>query len=292
MKPGFVPALATPLNENGQLHKESYQKQIEAMLKAGAVGVLSLGSMGQQAFLPQSVYLQTAKTAVETVAGRVPVFVGAMDCSIARAKERMAALEELDITAFVFTAPYYAKASEGEMMKFFRSVAAATKHGVMLYDLPGVTQSKITYEMVLQLLKEVPNFVGIKSADTVMFRKLKLNPHVPKDFIMVYSGLDTFDVAYKWGITNCLDGMLPVTPRNTEKLFKAMEAGDYDAAGKYLNNILDLRDLFVGYNLWPSYSAAMNMLSFDGNCAPDISTSIRQGGEDAVRDLMAKIGEI
>ncbi|MDO5479041.1 MAG: DUF2974 domain-containing protein, partial [Clostridia bacterium] len=59
-------------------------------------------------------------------------------------------------------------------------------------------------------------------ADTQMFRKLKLNPDVPKDFIMVYSGLDTFDVAYKWGIDNCLDGMLSCTPKNTGDMFKAM----------------------------------------------------------------------
>ena len=112
MKPGFVPALGTPLDKNGQLLVDSYKKQICDQIDAGAVGLLCMGSMGIQAYLKNDVYPVVAKTAVEAAAGRVPVFVGAMDCSIARAKDRMAAMEALPIDGFVFTAPYYSPCKE------------------------------------------------------------------------------------------------------------------------------------------------------------------------------------
>ena len=107
MRPGFVPALGTPLDAKGNLCVESYKKQIDDQIKAGAIGILCMGSMGIQAFIRGDVCPQVAQTAVEAAAGRVPVYVGAMDCSIARAKERMAAMEHLDIAGFVFTTPYY-----------------------------------------------------------------------------------------------------------------------------------------------------------------------------------------
>jgi len=292
MKKGFVPALATPLDENGMLMEASYRKQIEDMIAQGAVGLLSLGSMGQQAFLTGSTCIETARVAVDAAAGRVPVFVGAMDCSIQRAIERMKAMEDLDVAAFVFTAPYYSVATRSQMMNYIKKVAAATRHNIMLYDLPSVTQSKITYDMVTQLIRELPNFIGIKSADTAMFRKLKLNPDVPEDFITVYSGLDTFDVAYKWGIDNCLDGMLPVTPKNTGKLFRAAKQGDWDTAACCLNNILDLRDFFSAHDLWRCYSKAMNLLGYEGDCAPDIVDPIKQENVELVRQKMAEIGEL
>ena len=144
MKAGFVPALGTPVDSNGNLCKESYQKQINDQIAAGAVGILCMGSMGMQAALRQGVCPDVAAAAVEAANGRVPVFVGAMDTSIARAKERMAAMESLDIAGFVFTAPYYSACNRDQMMGFFRSVAGATKHNILLYDLPSVTQSKIT----------------------------------------------------------------------------------------------------------------------------------------------------
>ncbi|MCQ2436868.1 MAG: dihydrodipicolinate synthase family protein [Clostridia bacterium] len=292
MKRGFVPALATPLDENGKLCEASYRKQIEDMISQGATGLLSMGSMGQQARLCSDICPEVARVAIDQAAGRVPVFVGAMDCSIARAKQRMAAMEDLDVYAFVFTTPYYGAASRDEAMNYFKALAKSTKHNIMLYDLAVVTQSKITYDMVLELLECCPNLVGIKSADLAMFRKLVLNKNIREDFILVYSGLDTFDIAYKWGIPNCLDGMLPVTPKNTGDMFRAMDAGDYDTAAKCLTNILDLRDWMFAHDLWPTYSAAMNMLGYDGNHCPDISNEIKEGYEELVRAEMKRIGEL
>ena len=292
MKAGFVPALGTPLDTDGNLMVESYKKQIEDQIKAGAVGILCMGSMGQQPYLRQDVCPKVAKAAIEAAGGRVPVFVGAMDCSINRAKERMAAMESLPIAGFVFTSPYYYACTGEQMMNYFKGVAAATKHPVLLYDLPGVTQSKITYDMVIKMIREIPNLAGIKSADQQMFRKLKLNPNVPEDFIMVYSGLDTFDVAYKWGIDCCLDGMMSCTPVNSGKLFAAMEEGDYDAAGVYLNNIVALRDFFVAHDLWPSFSTTMNLLGYEGNFGLDYVSPIKEAYVDEIHKELIRIGEL
>ena len=223
---------------------------------------------------------------------RVPVFVGAMDTSIARAHQRIEQLEPLAVDGLVFTAPYYDPCTANQMINYFKGVAASTKHRILLYDLPGVTQSKITYDMVLTLIHEIPNLAGIKSADLQMFRKLKLNPDVPKDFIMVYSGLDTFDIAYKWGIGNCLDGMLSCTPVNAGAMFRAMQQDDFSAASACLNNIILLRDTFVRCDLWPSYTTAMNLLGYDGNFGPDYVGSISKERSEEIRDCMKKIGEI
>ncbi len=288
---GFVPALGTPLDKNGNLCVESFKKQIDDQIKAGAAGILAMGSMGKQAFLKADVYPKVAEAAVEAAAGRVPVFVGAMDNSIARAKDRMAAMEHLDIDGFVFTTPYYHPCTPAQIINFYKGVAAATNKKILMYDLAVVTQSKITYDIVLQLIKEVPNLAGIKSADTVMFRKLKLNPDVPKDFIMVYSGLDTFDIAYKWGIDACLDGMLSCTPYNTGKLFEVMAAGDWDAAAKYLDKITALRDFFVVHDLWPSFSTAMNLLGYEGDFSPDYVNPINPDYIPLIREELVKMGE-
>ena len=77
---GFVPALGTPLTKDGDFIKESFVKQINAMIDAGAIGLLAMGSMGIQATLKSGECRKIAEAAVEAAAGRVPVYVGAMDC--------------------------------------------------------------------------------------------------------------------------------------------------------------------------------------------------------------------
>ena len=292
MKPGFVPALGTPFDANGKFLAESYKKQINDQIKAGCRAILSMGSMGTQAMITYEEYPKVAAAAVEAAAGRVPVYVGAMDCSIAKVKERMAKMEHLDIDAFVFTTPFYGKISNDQILNYYKGIAAATKHNIMLYDLAVTTQNKITYEMVLEMIRDIPNLIGIKSADTAMFRKLKLNPDVPDDFIMVYSGLDTFDVVYQWGINTQLDGMLSCTPTNTRLLYEAMEKGDFEKAAVYMDNILGLRDMFIANGLWPCFTAAMNLLGYEGVYGPDYVSPGHEGVPAIVEEWMRRIGEI
>ncbi len=291
MRPGFVPAVGTPLDQNGYFIEDSYQKQIEDQILAGAVAILCMGSMGQQPYIRTSECPKVAKAAVEAAGGRVPVFVGAMDVSIERAKERMAAMEDLDIAAFVFTTPFYYAVTPRQQIRYFTEVAKATKHDILLYDLAAVTQSKITCDTVKTLIRTVPNLKGIKSADQQMFRLLKLDPEVPDDFILVYSGLDTFDIAYKWGLDNCLDGMMSCTPANSKALFGALAAGEYAAAAKALGNILRFRDFMAANELWACYTIAMNLLGYEGIFGPDYVPLHGSDMIPKVRAVMEEIGE-
>ena len=292
MKYGFVPALGTPLDANGNLCKESYGAQIERMLEAGAVGLLSMGSMGQQAFISNDVCVEVAETAVKTAAGRVPVFVGAMDNSIKRAKARVASMEHLDVTAFVLTTPYYEVDTPEQVMTYIREVAKSTKHSIMLYDLPGVTNFKITYDMVCKMKKDIPNLLGIKSGDLVLHRKIHLNPEL-KDLQTYFSNLDMFDIAFPWGIGSVLDGMFTCTPVNSKKLIEAMRAGDKAGAAEALDNITAFRDKMFGWgDFWPAYNAAMNLLGWEGLHAPDWATYAKPEMVALVKAEMQRIGEL
>lgn len=285
VKRGFVPALGTPLDKNGNLCAASYAKQIETMIQAGAVGLLSMGSMGQQAFIRNEVCVQVAETAVKAAAGRVPVFVGAMDNSIARARARMASMEHLKLDAFVFTTPYYEIDTKEQVLDYFRGVAAGTKHGIILYDLPGVTKFKITYDMVCRLCQDVDNLVGIKSADQAMLRRIQLNPDL--ELQTFCSNLDSFDILYPWGIGCLLDGMFSCMPRSAKKLIDCLEAGDRSAAAQAMDRILSLRDLFLECDIWPAYSAAMNLLGFEGLHCPDWCTPVSPETVERLRREMA-----
>jgi len=294
MKPGFVPALGTPLTAEGKFMKESMVNQVNMMIDAGCVGLLAMGSMGQQPYIPTAECAKVAAAVVEAAAGRVPTFVGAMDCSIARIKERLAAMENLDVAGFVFTAPYYEAMTEAQNLNFYRQVAKLTKHKIFIYDLPGVVKSKITYEMVKELLKDIPNLAGIKTADLQMQRKLMNDPEVPASFVQLFSGLDVVDVAYKYGIHTALDGMFTCTPANSKLMMESLAKGDQATAAKALQNILDIRDYMcvVDYDLWPAYSYAMNKLGCDGCFYPDYLWDICDESKANLVKFMQARGEL
>ena len=124
-----------------------------------------------------------------------------------------------------------------------------------------------------------------------MHRKIRLNPEL-SHIQTFYSGLDTFDIAYPWGIGCILDGMLPATPNNTEKMIRALDRGDRKEAAEALSNIVELRDKFIGWDLWPAFSATMNILGFEGFFAPDWATEVSEEIKNEIREELVKIGEI
>ena len=145
--------------------------------------------------------------------------------------------------------------------------------------------------MVCQLRKDIPNLIGIKSGDLAMLRKIRLNPELA-DLKTFYSNLDTFDIAYPWGIGCVLDGMFTCTPVNSKKLIDAMTAGDKAAAAEALDHILTLRDKMLAWDLWPAYSAAMNLLGCEGLHAPDWVTPSDPETVALVKAQMERIGEL
>ena len=289
---GYIPALGTPLDKEGNFLPESYKKQIEDQINAGATALLCMGSMGIEPYIRNDVFPKVVEAAVEAAAGRVPVLVGAADTSIARIKQKIESIKHLDFYALVFTPSFYEACNYNEIANFYKKISALTDRTIFLYDHPYSSQFKITYGLVKELLSAMPNLKGIKTNDAILIRKLMNDPEVPESFEPVFSGLDIFDVGYKYGMNRCLDGMPACTPYNTGMLFKSLADDDYASANKYLSNVISLRDLFVVNDLWPCFTASMNMLGYEGDFAPDYSLDITKEAYDAVYAEMKRIGEI
>ncbi len=292
LKKGFYTALGTPLDENGNIIADALVKEINMQIEAGASGLLLMGSMGIQASVKTSAYVESVKIAVDAVSGRVPLFVGAMDNSIERVKDRIDMIKDYNFDAFVLTTPFYAVAPDAANANFFEKVADYSPKPIFLYDLAVVTKQKITYPMVQRLAKH-PNILGVKSGDIVLARQVQLN--LP-DFEFLFSNIDIFDVAMSYGIDKVLDGMFCSTPKNTEKFIKAAWDGNKADCAKHLDNILKLRDFYLcqpGSGLLSVFTHSMNLLGMDGIFAYDynhqpVSTEVAEN----TKKMMQEIGEL
>lgn len=291
LKRGFYTAMGTPLDKDGNIIAESLVKEIDMQIAAGASGLLLMGSMGIESAIKNSAYKETVRIAAEATKGRVPLFVGAMDNSIERVKERIDMIKEYDFDAVVLTTPFYSAYPDAENVNFFEKVADYSPKPIFLYDLAVVTKQKITYPMVQKLSKH-PNIMGIKSGDIVLARQVKNN--LP-DFEFLFSNIDVFDVAISYGIDKVLDGMFSSTPANSKKFIEAAWAGDMEACKNALDNILAFRDFYLTQKgtLLATYSESMNLLGMDGIFCNDYVYY----GDDAerianIKAFMQKIGEL
>lgn len=293
MNKGFYTALGTPLDEQGNFCPESMARQIEQQIDAGVSGLLVMGSMGNMTYLKNSEYPKVADCAAEAAKDRVPVLVGVTDLSIGRVMDRVAALEGINgIDGIVSTVPYYSTMNQDGIFEFYNGIANRSDKPLYLYDLAVVTKAATAPATVRKLWKN-DNIKGIKSGNLVTQRILSRAEDRPGDFSLMFSNIDEFDIAYKYGIDKNLDGMFACTPKTARKLYDALDAGDMAAAGKLLDDILALRDLFLATPcLMMAFSHAMNLLGCEGKFGNDYNTDISDADKARVTEAMNALGEI
>ena len=293
MNKGFYTALGTPIDENGALCEKSMALQIQQQIEAGASGILVMGSMGKAVYIKDSEYAKVARVSAEAAKGRVPVLVGVTDVCIERVRDRYRALGDLKgIDGIVSTVPYYSAVNQDEIFTFYNEIANFSARPVYLYDLPVVTKSPTTAATVKKLWKNT-NIKGIKSGNLVLHRTLMRSQDRPADFEQMYSDLDSFDIAYGYGIDKNLDGMFSCTPATAKRMYDAFDKGDRKAASAALDEILALRDYFISTGtLMLSYSYAMNLLGCEGNFGMDYQRFPTEEQKETVAAMLKQMGEI
>lgn len=293
MNKGFYTALGTPLDAQGDFCPDSMTRQIEQQIESGVSGLLVMGSMGNMTYLKNSEYPKVAACAAEAAKGRVPVLVGVTDLSVSRVMDRVAALEGIGgIDGIVSTVPYYSTMNQDGIFEFYNGIANRADKPLYLYDLAVVTKAATAPATVRKLWKN-DNIKGIKSGNLVTQRILMRAEDRPSDFSLMFSNIDEFDIAYKYGIDKNLDGMFACTPKTARKLYDALDAGDMATAGKALDDILALRDLFLSTScLMMAFSHAMNLLGCGGSFGRDYEKDISDADKARVTEAMKALGEI
>lgn len=289
MNSSFYPALGTPLDQDGNVIVNSMVKHVEDQISKKAEGLLVMGSMGIQPVIKNSEYVKVAEIAVKAARGAVPVYVGVMDNSIARVRDRIDSLKGLQLDGVVATVPFYFQSTQEEIKAFYRALADTSPYPLYLYDLPGVTQCKIQAATVIDLMSH-PNIAGIKSGDIALARVLSRKvSEIDPQFKIVYSGLDTFDVAYAYGITKNLDGMFSCTGDIAELMYTALNEGNHELAAQCLDKTVGLRNVFVEVGVFPGFTHAMNLLGFEGSFHPDYTANLNSQQADKVKSYMQQI---
>ena len=290
LKNGFYTALGTPLDNDGNLVKESLKKHINQQIDAGASGLLLMGSMGIEAYITNKTYAECVRTAVDETKGRTPLFVGAMDTSIARVKEKFTLIGDADISGVVLTVPYYATVNDEHAINWFLKLADVAPKPVFLYDLAVVTKYKINMSVIDAVIRH-KNIKGIKTADWELIHAIG-RKYPDSDFECLYSGLDSFDYANMMGIGKNLYGMFSCTPKNGKKMAECNAKGDFTGARVYLDNILLLRNTMIKNRLMPCFTYCMNLLGCEGYFHQDYCIDATEEGKVDVKEIMRKIGEI
>ena len=188
---GCGTALVTPFRQDGCIDDTAFRHLVAWQVESGIDFLVPCGTTGETPTLSHDEWLFVIDTAIEVVAGRVPIVAGATSNStydaVEKAKE-VAARPGVD--AILTASPYYNKPTQEGQYRHFKAIAEAVpEKPIILYNVPGRTGANLE-PATLARLTEIPNIVGVKEASGIMTQIAEAIHSVPETFL-VFSGDDS-----------------------------------------------------------------------------------------------------
>ena len=246
---GLGIALITPFQEDGSVDYKSLIRLVEYQLKNGADFFCILATTGETPTLTKEEKQKIKDLVVDLVGGRVPILMGCGGYNTAAIVEELKTGDFRGVDGILSVCPYYNKPSQEGLYQHFKTIAAATKLPVVLYNVPGRTGVNMTAATSVRLAQDCPNIVAIKEASGNLEQVDEIIKNGPSNFD-VLSGDDalTFPMV-SCGAVGAISVIGNALPREFSKMIRLQMRGEYDGARKIHHRFQDLFSLlFVDGN--------------------------------------------
>ena len=249
---GSIPAMVTPMMEDGSVDYASLRKLIDWHIAEGTDCIGVVGTTGESPTVNVEEHREIIRVSVEQAKGRVPIMAGCGANSTAEAIELAKFAKSVGADCQLQVVPYYNKPTQEGLYQHFKAIAEAVPDlPVILYNVPGRSVADMQHETVLRLA-QVPGIVGIKEATGNIERAQWLIRDLPKEFA-VYSGDDPSAVALMLcGGKGNVSVTANVAPRLMHELCVAAMAGHVQKAMEIQFKLMPMhKNLFVEANPIP-----------------------------------------
>lgn len=246
---GLGIALVTPFKSDGSVDYESLTRLVEYQLDNGADFLCILATTGETPCLTADEKKKIKELVISLAKGRVPILMGCGGNNTATVIEELKTSDWHGIDGVLSVCPYYNKPSQEGLYQHFKSIAAATKLPVVLYNVPGRTGVNLQASTTVRLAKDCPNIVAIKEASGNLEQVDEIIKNKPDDFDVI-SGDDslTFPMI-SCGAVGVISVIGNALPKEFSKMIRLEFRGEYEGARKIHHKFTDLFSLlFVDGN--------------------------------------------
>lgn len=245
---GVFPAITTKFKSDHSLDLVAIEKHCNAMLDAGAHGIIVTGSLGENGVLSFDEKQEVLKVAVAVSKGKVPVLAGVAETTTATACRFVEKGAANGADGYMLLPPMQYPSDRRETFQHLRSVAAASPKPIMLYNNPVSYRVDLTPEMFAELANE-PKFVAIKESSDNVRRITDIYNTVGERY-QIFTGVD--DLALEsllLGAVGWVAGLVCAFPRETVVLYHLAKAGRLEEARALYRWFMPLLHLDVSTKL-------------------------------------------
>jgi 4-hydroxy-tetrahydrodipicolinate synthase len=234
---GIIHVPVTPFTSENKVDPNTYGKVIEFLLRHNASSLCINLHLAESLNLTTEERKLLAKTAVEVVAGRVPIIMHVSMPGTDQAVDLARHAEEVGADCVIAIAPYYWKPSQEALYEHFSAIMSATDLPFIAYSSPAIMDGiGIAPSTLIKLMERFPKFIGLKEASHNWQKYIELGKAARKvrpDFGL-FVGTEWIIPCLTLGGTACMSIFGGIAPRFVQSLYDATING-------HLKNALELQ---------------------------------------------------
>lgn len=282
---GVIAFPVTPFKEDLSLDLPGLHQNLNKLLEHPVSALVPAGGTGELYSLTFAEYLRVMELTALAVEDRVPVIAGVgfgqrLGIEMAQAAEKAGA------DGLLVFPPYYPQAEDEGLFEYYRSIASATRLGVIIYSRDW---ARFTPAMV-ERLTAIPNLVAwkdgqgdIRQLQAIMYRvgeRLQWIGGAGDDMIGAY---------YSTGIRTVSSSIATVAPALSLKLHELAAANDNEALAELLATcvipLYALRSRRRGYEV-SAMKALMDMVGLNGGPVRPPLVNVKPQELDELRTIL------
>ena len=283
---GIIPPILTPMDEEENVNEKELRNQVNRLIGAGVHGIFAFGTNGEGYALSESEKESILEVVIDETAGRVPVYAGS-GCITTKDTIRMSQkAKSLGADVLSVITPWFAAASQNDLLEHYKEVAKAVDIPIVLYNIPARCGNALLPATVAKLA-EIDNIVGAKDSSGSFDNMLQYIELTREKDFAILSGNDSL---IYWNLlaggAGGIAGCANVFPKNMAGIYDAFISGDLKQAKTLQDNIRPFRNCFRFGNPNTIVKAAVALLGYPvGRCRRPFD-QISQEGQAALSQVL------
>ena len=291
LKSGLLSFPVTHFADDLSLDEGAYRKHLAWLAEYPVAGLFAAGGTGEGFSLTFEETDRVVRSAVDEVAGAVPVLAPATG-GTAFAVAQAVAAEEAGADGLLLMPPYLTEASQEGLVEHVSAVCRATGLGVIVYSRANAVLNDVS---VATAADRNPTLIGFKDGVGSIEQMTRTYARVG-DRLTYIGGLPTAETfalpLLQLGVSTYSSALFNFLPQWAIEFYDAVRAQDRDEVYRRLNEFvipyLDIRDRTAGY----AVSIVKGGLAAIGRPAGPVRpplTDLRDDEVAELRDLVARV---
>ena len=259
---GIMPALVSPVNEDGTLREAVLRRLIDHLSHTGVTGFYLCGGTGEGIAMKPDRRMELVEIVKDAAPAPLKLInhIAAGDLSTAARLARHS--RQIGLDAIASVPPIFYQYDQQGIFDYYKALSDASEGLPLLIYASPLAGAPLPVSTIERML-EIPGFIGLKytNSDYFMMRELK---KLDCGNINVINGPDeTCLLGLMMGADGAIGSTYNNMPRTFVALYNAFKAGDYDTARQLQFKADDAIAVYLRYNVIAGVKAALTEQGFD-----------------------------